>query len=146
VRTSAASPTPTTTPNPTIWTTAQGGAYYLKIVASVNAAITAFNKIPGDSAHFRRLQRAARTQIVLERKFLAQLLAAPWPLDVRPLARQLVATDATPILCYMDESSAKTWTDFVIAANSKVCNSFTAGAAVAETLRIHLGIGNVPTT
>jgi hypothetical protein len=46
----------------------------------------------------------------------------------------------------MDESSAKAWTDIVTAANSKVCNSFTAGAAVAETLRIHLGIGNIPTT
>lgn len=141
-------PTPSATPTPSptvplLLTKAEAAGTYLKIVKPSNDLIAAISKL-STSRTFKR-QRSLAGQIAGADRILdEQLLAVPWPANVTSLIQQLSTEVAGEIVCYVDLSHAKTWASFLAVDNSSECVPSDPSARVAESIRIRLGLPNVP--
>jgi len=134
--TASASPTPTTL------TKAEAAQRYLAIVGPFNRGMQkrinlekAYNGKSMTAKVSAAYRSAAAAEVVSTRKFMADLLATPWPADVAPTAQQIVDEVSKEVTGVLGLSKAKTVQDLQDAWSNTVVSN-----AGAQKIRVQLGL------
>jgi hypothetical protein len=126
---------------PALTTQSEAAAEYLRIVKPYNAELDLLN---AKEFRWSTVKTYCQTLATADREFSLGLASAAWPSNVQPAIDAFVAQMGETHIAYLNVARATTRAGLKTAYGA-LQDSWDAGGAMADTVRVELGLSAAPT-